>query len=87
MTVALTIAWGSFLEVFLVTVVAALVAVTLFSLGVVALAKARPSLDARGGSEGRATAATNPGGMLAAGFCFLLVALMVVYGLYLVIHK
>jgi cytochrome bd-type quinol oxidase subunit 2 len=87
MTVALTIAWGSFAEVFAVSVGVVLVAVAIFSIGVVALAKARPELDARAGSDGRATAATNPGAMLAAGFCFLVVAAMVVYGLYLVVHK
>ncbi len=87
MTVALTIAWGSFAEVTLVTLITAVVAVALFSVGVVAFAKARPALDARATTDGRATAATNPGAMLAAGICFLAVAAIVVYGLYLVVHK
>lgn len=87
MTVALTIAWGSFVEVFAVSVGVAVVAVALFSVGVVAFARARPGLDPRGGSGGRATAATNPGAMLAAAVCFLAVAAIVIYGLYLVVHK
>lgn len=87
MTVALKIAWGSFAEVFGVTVVTAMVAVGIFSVGVLALAKARPSLDARSGPDGRATAVTNPGAMLGAAVCFLIVAAIVIYGLYLVVHK
>ena len=87
MTVAFSIDWGSFLEVFLVTVGVAIAAVGTFSVGVVALARARPSLDARGGPDGPATAVTNPGAMLGAAVCFLVVAAIVVYGLYLVVHK
>lgn len=87
MTIALSIDWASFLEVFVVTVVVAIAAVGIFSVGVVALAHARPSLDARGGPDGRATSVTNPGAMLGAAICFLAVAAIVIYGLYLVIHK
>lgn len=87
MTVALTLDWGSFAEVTIVTIVTAVVAVGLFSVGIVALARARPSLDARAVDGQRATPASNPVALLAAGVCFLAVAAIVVYGLYLVVHK
>ncbi len=87
MTVALTLDWGSFAEVSIVTIVTAVVAVGLFSVGIVALARARPALDARAVDGQRATPASNPVALLAAGVCFLAVAAIVVYGLYLVVHK
>ncbi len=87
MTVALTLDWRSFAEVTIVTLVTTVVAVGLFSVGVTALARARPALDARGTGGQRATPASHPAALLAAGVCFLAVAAIVVYGLYLVVHK
>lgn len=82
MTATFTIAWGSFIEVAAVSVLTALVAVGLFSAGVVAFARARPA--STGGST---DGARNPGALGAAIVCFLAVAAIVVYGLYLVVHK
>lgn len=87
MTAAITVDWASFGEVVVVTLVTSLVAVALFSVGITALARARPSLDARGDDTGPADAASRPGAVLVAGVCFLAVAAIVVYGLFLVVHR
>ena len=78
MSAALTIAWGSFAEVTVVTLVTAVVPVALF-----AFARARP---APAGSTG-AEAARRPGALGSAVVCFVAVAAIVIYGLYLVVHK
>jgi hypothetical protein len=80
----MNIDWAAFGEVFLVSLGAAVGVVVVFAIGVALISDRAPV-----GADRAPTRAAKPhtGSQALAGLCFLACALIVVYGLYLVIHK
>jgi hypothetical protein len=80
----MNIDWGAFGEVFVVSLGAAVGVVVVFAIGVALVSDRAPA-----GADRAAARAAKPstGSQALAGLCFLACALVVVYGLYLVIHK
>jgi UPF0716 family protein affecting phage T7 exclusion len=73
----MNIDWNSLLLVAITTVVAAIAVVGIFSVGVLALT---------GGNHGDAQA-VGPTARIAGGACVVIAALLVIYGLYLIIPQ
>ncbi len=73
----MTIDWNSLLLVAVTTVVAAIAVVGIFSIGVLALT----------GGNGETARTVGPLARIAGGACVVISALLVVYGLYLIIPQ
>jgi hypothetical protein len=80
----MNIAWSAFGEVFVVSLGAGAGLVLVFAIGV-ALVSARAPVG--GERAGTPTARPSTGDQALAALCFLACGLVVIYGLYLVIHK
>jgi hypothetical protein len=93
----LKIDWGSLGEVFVVSVVVTVVVVGVFSLGVLAFARAREASDAvpaRSGGQGSGAGRSQPGAgrsraaaadRVLGSLCFAFCAAVILYGIYLII--